>query len=105
MSTLSWRDDATHIIIVFTDERGQSYNHDPALGTCGSERGGPNNEFTMCDSINGELVAILTNETFRGGFNCDGFGPPSPTIIYLLVNDAVEMATNLRAILESACAE
>lgn len=102
MSRLSWREGATRVIIVFSDEQGQSYNHNPELGLCGGERSGPNNESTMCDAISNELVAYLTTASYTSDFDCDGSGA---TTVYLLVDDAATMVKNLRAILESACAE
>lgn len=92
MSRLSWRDDATHVIIMFTDEKGQSYTEE------GCREDGPVNEALMCSALDDTTIAVVTKIMLHAHSFDDC------ALIYEVVPDAVEMSLNLQDIFEEACA-
>ena len=91
----SWREDATHVIIEFTDEEGQGYE---ILDDGGCMVGGPVNESVMCSVMDTEVLAVVTKEKYVSDFDMCSER-------YILVNDAERMVSDLEDILESACAD
>lgn len=90
-----WRDDSMRIIILLTDEIGQSTENGDNIGWCVL---GPNDEQTMCSSVvaEGIVLAVVTIKDFVESFNeCS-----SP---YLFQDTPEEGADQLSGIFEDAC--
>lgn len=88
---LSWRDRSIRIIILFTDEEGQSYRSGRMLPRV--------NEADMCASLSRGEVLVVVNETrYHDYFDCEG-----RTILFELTEDAVAMAANLSSVLVDPC--
>jgi len=115
---INWRDDANHVVIVFTDEDGQSY--------LWKNMNDPGNE--VCGITEGELVSTIQNATNlsvytftpegvkNGGplswaFGCGGGGGWEPLTQFLgkwykLTSNAAIMYENLLEILDdTACSD
>ena len=87
---VSWRPGSTRIIILFTDEEGQSYR---------SRRSGLTDitESDMCSVLTrGEVLATVTTPEFSIDFDDCGF-------IFPLSEDVVEMTSNLNMIIDDPC--
>lgn len=87
---VSWRDRSVRIIIIFTDETGQSYRIRRGLG---------NNltEADMCNGLShGEVLATVTVDTYYDDYDDCG-------IVFPLSINAVEMANNLNNIISDPC--
>ena len=86
---VSWREGTTRIIIVFSDERGQTYRADAGLSVV--------HEAEMCASLtSGEVLAVVELPEFFENFD-------DCAIMYELSNDAVEMVENLDDIIADPC--
>jgi len=95
-STLSWRESATHVIIMFTDEPGQTYDQD--IGSACYMGGGINDETRMCSAIDDEILAVVTEAA-----QMEFFDECAST--FTLKPRAAEMVSDLEEILELACAD
>lgn len=82
---MSWRAGATRIIIVFTDEEGQSYRREFGLSSVG--------ETEMCSALtNGEVLVIVTKPEFYTDYNeCAGIIELTSNLEVLknIINNAV----------------
>lgn len=82
---IGWREEAIRIIILFTDEEGQSYRR-PSIS-----------EETMCNALtHGEIFATVVPPEYYNFF--DGCGT-----YFELTNDPLEMANSLREIIRNPC--
>lgn len=91
-SKLGWREDAIHVIIMFTDETGQSWENNDR-GWCES---GPNNEQVMCSVIDTEVFAVITLEDFVVEFD-------ECADTYLFAPTAEELYQQMQGIFGSVC--
>ena len=82
---IGWRDNTIRIIILFTDEEGQSYRR-PVIS-----------EETMCNSLtHGEILAtVVPNGYYRYFDSCGRY--------FELTDDPLEMANSLRDIIRDPC--
>lgn len=90
-STHRWRETATHVIIMFTDEEGQSYQLDRSY----CRKGGPNSELTMCAVMDDEVFAVITLDIYMQDFDECALPYPFET--------PEEMVEQLPEIFEGAC--
>lgn len=83
--SMDWREDSTRILIVFSDEAGQSYR-DPLIA-----------EADMCGALtHGEVLAVVELPSFYGDFDdCATMFPISA--------HAVDMVANLETIIKDPC--
>lgn len=88
----AWRESATHVIIMFTDERGQSYEISDR-GWCGN---GPNDEQTMCSVMDDEIFAVVTLDIYLEDFD-------ECSLPYIFAETPEEMVEQLPEIFEGAC--
>jgi hypothetical protein len=86
---ISWRIDSARIIIVFTDEVGQSYRVLRRLSAV--------DESLMCSALDhGEVLAVVTGPLFYSDFD-------ECAMLFELTNDAVMMASQLNTIIADPC--
>jgi hypothetical protein len=89
---ISWRERSIRIIILFTDEEGQSYKYP------GATVGGIT-EDEMCASLtHGEVLVVVNELEHHLDFDCGG-----RSILFELTEDAVQMAASLRSVLVDPC--
>lgn len=87
---MSWRTGSARIIVVFTDEEGQSYRMRRGLGA-------NINETDMCAALtHGEVLATVTTPIHSRDFDDCG-------LIFDLTSDAVMMAEQLDTIITDPC--
>jgi len=85
---VTWRPGAAKIIIVFTDEEGQSHRARYSLPSI--------DERDICDARTGEVLAAVVDPRHASGFD-------DCMSVFELSNDAVEMVTHLRSIIRDPC--
>lgn len=84
-SLIGWRREANRVIILFTNESGQSYSIPP------------NTELSMCMSLgHGEVLAVLNYEMFLGDFN-------ECSETFILSSEPAEMVEYLSSIITNPC--
>lgn len=86
---MSWRESSTRIIIVFTDEIGQSYRALYGLSAVGEQE--------MCDALtHGEVLAFVTDIRFTADFDLCA-------LIFEVSNDSAAMELQLETIVQDPC--
>lgn len=97
--TLSWRDDAIHVIIMITDEPGQSWNQ----GGFDHCRAGLNDESTMCSVIDNEILVVFTLEHLYRDFDECAETFPIRNYNISVEEAAQEIQTNIESVLGDIC--
>lgn len=87
---ISWRDGTIRIIVLFTDEEGQSYRSRRGVGTDVTE-------FEMCNALtHGEVLATVTTMSHASDFDDCGS-------VFELTSDADMMSDQLNTIIADPC--
>lgn len=87
---ISWRDGTIRIIILFTDEEGQSYRRRRGVGDDVTE-------FEMCEALtHGEVLATVTTRAHASDFDDCGR-------VFELTSDASMMSDQLNTIIADPC--
>ena len=87
---MNWRPDSTRIIILFSDEEGQTYRYLFGLSTV--------DEHDMCAALtHGEVLAVAESPLYFSQFDdCAAY-------IFSISNDAEIMADNLQSVISDPC--